>query len=751
MTFRSGEVVYTGRAFAQDAVIAMSGGLISALVELITNADDAYRDRAGSIDVTYATREACPEGVRAIVSVTDHATGLLPNDMERCFTHLGGETSGFADGEEVRGLFGRGAKDVATFGSAVFESIRYVQNEIPEYLKATGLLVGDPVYSRLELQRNGSWDMDYRKAKDLDFISLTTEVGDVVFRSQVVIMESATKSVTKPETLAEQIRRNALLRLLTQRRQVNMRVKKRATVENFGRLVYEIPPRTEILQRELDLGDFGTAKLTMHRLVSPTQEKVSLTTDCGILVSSGKSTFENTFFRRNEPELSWFQGHLDAPQIMELERVRQSLERQGSDTSAIGDPLFFRDRSGLNGATDLYSALKAAVDEVLDELITDERERSRGEGSAQLENDLKDAMQALNRELDDALREIDDELIRGALEGAEGEIIVIPKRKRITLGAKATLTVFTRRAAPSEGPSTVIAHMESGLRELIHIDVNPERRPHERWSYEVSRIVVEANELGSCVIGVVDTETGASTTAAIVVDIVSEIDREEPTQLRWKSPRMSVSPGNSRHAILEAPANDQGSLRVELRLEGEGIALPSNEVMLDLNDQGWLQGAVTVTGISNGTISRVLATAEIEECEAEFECRIPLNIGDPSTQVIINREIRSSAQGTLRTTDSGWELTIYARHQALSDLLGEIDPLTNRFVNEGRPEVRIRFAEAMTSAIVSFLISREWAARPDADEFSDPEAVMATRDARVSKWLPLIQRILLAQSSGTSF
>ncbi len=120
MTMHQGKITYTGRAFAQDAELAMSGDIVRALVELITNADDAYGQADGDV-VVEITRN---EGEPVAVSVRDNAKGLTLEELENCFSVLGGVTSGFAQGDDVRGLFGRGAKDTAAFGRTVFESIK---------------------------------------------------------------------------------------------------------------------------------------------------------------------------------------------------------------------------------------------------------------------------------------------------------------------------------------------------------------------------------------------------------------------------------------------------------------------------------------------------------------------------------------------------------------------------------------------------------------------------------------------------
>jgi hypothetical protein len=52
MTQLSGRIKYEERAFEQDAGLAMGGDIMRALVELITNADDAYGELDGDIVVS---------------------------------------------------------------------------------------------------------------------------------------------------------------------------------------------------------------------------------------------------------------------------------------------------------------------------------------------------------------------------------------------------------------------------------------------------------------------------------------------------------------------------------------------------------------------------------------------------------------------------------------------------------------------------------------------------------------------------
>ncbi len=114
----------TQRAHAQDAANAMGSDPIRAIVELVTNADDAYdgvaTNRKGKIRIEWERHRKSP----TILTVSDKARGMTQQEMLHRLGRLGERTSGFESGEQRRGFFGRGAKDVAHFGPARWESKR---------------------------------------------------------------------------------------------------------------------------------------------------------------------------------------------------------------------------------------------------------------------------------------------------------------------------------------------------------------------------------------------------------------------------------------------------------------------------------------------------------------------------------------------------------------------------------------------------------------------------------------------------
>lgn len=89
--------------------------ILDIFVELITNCDDAYdkgkiKNKIIDIELDY----------NGIVIITDQATGLYGEEMDKCFLQVGNFTSV----ENNRGFFSRGAKDICALGDIKFESIK---------------------------------------------------------------------------------------------------------------------------------------------------------------------------------------------------------------------------------------------------------------------------------------------------------------------------------------------------------------------------------------------------------------------------------------------------------------------------------------------------------------------------------------------------------------------------------------------------------------------------------------------------
>lgn len=120
---KSGTLERTPRGYAMDVEAAMGTDPVRAIVELVTNADDAYTrlagPRKGKIRIEVERRRYRRP---TTIKVLDRAVGMSADEMELSLGREGDRTSGFESGVEVRGLLGRGAKDIVQFGPASWTS-----------------------------------------------------------------------------------------------------------------------------------------------------------------------------------------------------------------------------------------------------------------------------------------------------------------------------------------------------------------------------------------------------------------------------------------------------------------------------------------------------------------------------------------------------------------------------------------------------------------------------------------------------
>lgn len=132
---------------------------VDAIVELMTNADDAYARSNPRLAYPYRYFIVYHEKTGTL-QVIDNATGLTADQMRTCFLQVGNYTA--TDGS--RGFFSRGAKDVSILGDVYFETIKdgkYSKCMINSDAEG-GMLVSnqsismsDPLRTKLKIPYNG--------------------------------------------------------------------------------------------------------------------------------------------------------------------------------------------------------------------------------------------------------------------------------------------------------------------------------------------------------------------------------------------------------------------------------------------------------------------------------------------------------------------------------------------------------------------------------------------------------------------
>lgn len=412
----------TKRSVSQDAEAALKNDPIRALIELITNSDDAYQDRSGKI--TIKVERGSPTWK---FSVLDRARGMTEQEMEEKLLAMGGRTSGFEKGHNVRGNLGRGAKDVAIFGTAIYESIRddrFVRCQI----------ISDRInVAQLEPSRPVTKE---------DRARLGIPKG-----SGMVVDVTVTNGARCPQfaTLKRDIVSNFQLRdiLCSPAREVILVDSKQG--RNPERLSYKAPSSAPILETEIEVSGYPLGKATFQiaRLTERDEEDPRPTNRAsGLLIKGRKAVYENTFFSaEGRANAKYFVGFLACPYIDTLARQRDDAPAP-DQKNPIG--IIRRDREGLQHSHPYYKALGEAVDPILKDLIDKEdaaQHKQSAKISDRLRKDLSDLGRALGEMFADDIEDTDEESPKDG-GGKEDELIqVIPGAVVAYMGEIKTVAV----------------------------------------------------------------------------------------------------------------------------------------------------------------------------------------------------------------------------------------------------------------------------------------------------------------------
>ena len=287
-------VLYGSRAFQQDASLAMRGDIVRGIIELVTNSDDAYGDVDGKIRIEIDRHRGKP----SLVVVKDRARGMRASELNEKIGGLGGRTSGFESGQDVRGNLGRGAKDLAAFGPVQFESISNQQ------------------FARLLLEVDGTYDdpLEHKATQfDRNRIGVPRGNGTMV-------------SVTIDEQFKIPQHANLLSKLSShfQLRDINSDPRREVTLVdlNSGKtdaVRYGKPSLPEIYSADLSIDGYpeAVATLTLYRNHERDENGTSDTgRPEGLLVKGRRAIYENTLFGfESNPYAHWFSGVVKCPYI----------------------------------------------------------------------------------------------------------------------------------------------------------------------------------------------------------------------------------------------------------------------------------------------------------------------------------------------------------------------------------------------------------------------------------------------------
>jgi hypothetical protein len=705
MTTETGRLEYTGRAILQDAQTALGNDPIRGLIELITNADDAYRGASGRILIR---REPVKDGFVDAITVYDHARGMTREEFKAKLMKLGAENQEFLSGDVVRGNLGRGAKDGIAFGGVLFRSIRDgLYNE---------LLLEAPDITRLEPSR---------PAEAIDYTALRLGDGQNGLAASLLFTQATVTRIRPAGTLIERLANEAQLRDINLSHQViyeetsPRRVLESITPKNVD---FESPLLD--LQGELPGVEGSAFRLRLWKLRDRGDDNFSQCAPQGILVKGAKATYINTFFGlQSRSESRWLHGVIDCPKIDQLLR---DFDREGP-TPENNARLVRRDRAGLDESHPFMSSLISVVQPRL-AVALDELRQEQGESQRE-GRELRQRLDSLTTVLRAEIRDLLEEESGSRDDGQADIFQAIPPLMDVVIGDRFSISVI----APELNERGEINFVTDEAIRLVSSD--DEWRPRSNGRHSIRAYRFEASQIGSFVINL--SLRGLATVVVVRVHEHRSEDAIDYSKFRFDRSRYTTRPGRTRFLEVLSPVECE-NISVEI-VEGSGVVPAS----VDCLPSGDGLGFVGIVRFEATEESDTKVRAVDRRTGEEIFARVIIHEPDPFRLNDFTFTVENSEMGSLRvTTEPGQpkRIVVYGQHPANKASLGAYDAENKRFSKEATGEACRMLAELFSYELAKAILEQNALAAPD--DFADAAQIMVRHGQYSARLIPYCLRIL---------
>lgn len=734
---RSGRIPYLSRAAMQDSHEAMMGDVVRAVVELVLNSDDSYERLTQKGVIWIAVDRTRRDGFSRLL-VGDAAEGMSADVVANKLLAAGARASGHREGRSVRGLHGRGAKDVAAFGYAVFETIH-------DGKYSTVKVLPDLSYDELELDRDAK-ESDYRRLR-LEPGGNGTLVAIYVERPRFLI--------PRQQNLSEKLRRHYQLRDVMRDPARDVWLYDLGSGGGPILLRYEEPAAREVKALKFKVPGYPGADgaLEVRRCEQKLEEDRTNQRQGGILVVGRRAIYDCTYFGLEGRSGSlYFVGRLKLPYIDQLQDEYDDVEERGEHHSPSNPtPLVTRRREGLNHQHPFYVALKPEIDRVLRPLVEQEEageSERRGDLNENTRRRLRDAARELGRLFEEIAREEevdvtpevpDDERTR-----EPQALQVIPETNRLQPGETKGFTVRAWPATFENGswPNPPIAKARITDTQVAtvtsdEIELVEDPRQAGRWRGTVR---VTAGSVQDATF--LEVTLGPQSAPAIVEVAEPEIKTPAPPErLSFDDETVSVKLGGMRHITLRSPAalvesNNTLVVRdvptVFKATVGEGWHREESSGVHWYERPVQLEG----TGLGNGRIraelGSALATARVNVGQKEGALPFNFDVQDRAPQYESSGRAEWSTIKGLRT------LVVLAGHSSLKRYFGE------ELKDQDTPLCQALVAEVIADALATESMSRKEQARGE-PLFRDSQGYSTEHKRLMARYLTLAHKVLVKE------
>jgi hypothetical protein len=711
---KSGDLQYTARAFKQDSEDAMKGDVVRALIELVTNADDAYNSKGGTIQIRLLKSES-PYQVK--ISVHDKATGLDADGLEKAFARLGDLNQKFVGDMGTRGLFGRGAKDVAALGKARFASIsagKFSSLEI------------DPVKAKFNME-----DINESPTKSAYEECLLKE-GESGLTAELFV--STIHRIPSAKDMVTKLQNHVQLRDLLNRNQV-FYFDERSKLE--VKLHGLVPTGEKVIDQELMIPRFKhPVTIEIYRLPVKETSLLDEYSVHGLVVSGRGAAYENSFLHLSKrPEAGWFCGRLDAPEIHDLAR---SIDTDKNASELNPTRIVSRQRDGLVQNHPYFRALGSEVEKILKPLfdaVADEEGAQRREGDK-----LRKRFDALSQVLANTLQEILDEADAGELptssddDGSNFALSIIPPRRVIKIGETVSLTVRAPETFDLESIKFTLTSESTSFEIVDAGKILWSNHPRLPVKQRTIRVLAKSRGTGTLSASSGDVRAECEL-IAVAFEPVTEV---EPESLIFDPIHVKVAPTKAKNLLLRGP----------LEFVGEVVQINSTIAGLEVPSQARFKSS------KSGKSAEILirALAGIDEGEAIVTAKLDEEIANCSVTIVEsarnkNPKIRMEIVGQdnpPRRVDTVPEdgqlvIRIFGKHKSISKVLGRV--METGFEHENSPSAQASIGEIIALQLSIYAVERDSEKHPD--RYPDASSIFAKQQDFIPRFIIALQSGLL--------
>lgn len=686
-----GDLEYTARAFGMDAAQAMRNRIDRGLIELITNSDDAYGTTEGPIFINVLKGD---ENFPFTFEVQDQATGLTLDEMGAAFLKIGEKKSRLANGQMSRGLLGRGAKDAAIFGQITFSAIK------------------DGNFSSITVFASGKYKVNFRDviATPEIYEMLSLNPGQNGLTASIQVSAASKLKVPEPAKLRDLLSNTAQLRDLVARREVIYSDFRKPAIK--GRLITSLPYGELVFEKDFTLKGFdGLAKLVVRKLPERQTTSVTETSAHGLLVKSGMTVYENTWFDlANRAPSRMLSGEVIVPQITDV--LRHELDSE----EIVQLSILTRTRDGIETSHPLYIELSRQISIICNDYFASlENEASSNQRQGEkLNQDFKIAAQAIKSELENILREIDDDPDDGPSGLIMSSFDCIPSVIYAELGSNITISLRSDdELIANELQVTSSNNLLKSSGFQFGSAHSPVWHKHPRLESKSStQIRIRAGLVASE--STIKFALGSNiATCLVVVRESKHVAEELPAGLEFSQSEYSTAPGRGKNLVLRAPIEYSGE-KLDISHQGTPIASCPAQVTLEpTTDGSWAEAKIHIkTGLNTGSTTVSAATSDAKSISAILKIVESIGGKGPKIDFELLGDRDPFVRYELDSTDNLFVCRVFGQHSGFAGVFGSYDNANAKFKNEDSPEARAVLAQVIAQAFAEALVEREYVSNP---------------------------------------